>query len=48
VAANVLDAVAKLSKAFGGCPVVTDQHARMLVEAGLKERAVARVIHRTT
>jgi hypothetical protein len=47
VAANVLDGVAKLSKAFGGCPVVTDQHARLLVESGLKERGVARVIHRT-
>jgi hypothetical protein len=47
VAANVLDGVAKLSKAFGGCAVVTDQHARMLVESGLKERGVPRVIHRT-
>ena len=28
-------------------PVVTDQHARLLVESGLKERGVPRVIHRT-
>ena len=47
VAANVLDGVARLSKRFGHCPVVTDQHARMLVESGLKERGVPRVIHRT-
>ena len=47
VAATVLDAVARLSKTFGNCPVVTDQHARMLVESGLKERGVPRVIHRT-
>jgi terminase large subunit-like protein len=47
IAANVLDAVASLSRRFSSCPVVTDQHARMLVESGLKERGVPRVIHRT-
>jgi hypothetical protein len=47
VAASVLDAVAKLSQRFGGAPVVTDQHARLLVESGLKERGVPRVVHRT-
>lgn len=47
VAATVLDAVARLSKAFGGAPVVTDQHARLLVEAGLRRRGVPRVIHRS-
>ena len=47
VAASVLDGVARLSKRFNNCPVVTDQHARMLVESGLKERGVPRVIHRT-
>jgi Adenylate and Guanylate cyclase catalytic domain/zinc-ribbon domain len=47
VAASVLDGVASLSKAYGNAPVVTDQHARMLVESGLKERGAARVIHRT-
>jgi hypothetical protein len=46
VAAVVLDGVARLAKAYGA-PVVTDQHARMLVESGLKERGVPRVIHRT-
>jgi len=29
-----------------GCPVATDQHSRLLVESGLKERGVRRVIHR--
>ena len=47
VAAGVLDAVADLSKRYGNCPVVTDQHARALVESGLRERGVSRVIHRT-
>lgn len=47
VARGVLDAVAALSKRFGNCPVVIDQHARLLVESGLKERGVPRVIHRS-
>jgi len=47
VAAVVLDNVARLSKQFRDAPVLVDQHARLLVESGLKERGVPRVMHRT-
>ena len=46
VASHVLDEVAKLARQYGA-PVVVDQHARLLVESGLRERGVPRVIHRT-
>ena len=47
MAAVVLDGVARLSKQFRDAPVLVDQHARLLVESGLKERGVPRVMHRT-
>jgi hypothetical protein len=40
----VLDGVAALSKAYGDCPVVADQHLSEVVREGLKSRGVPKVI----
>jgi hypothetical protein len=39
----VLDGVARLSAAYGGCPVVSDQHLAAVVREGLRRRGVERV-----
>ncbi|CAN5200074.1 hypothetical protein BH09ACT13_BH09ACT13_10380 [soil metagenome] len=43
---RVLDAVARLSTAYGQAPVVTDQHVPATVVEGLRRRGVPRVIVR--